>query len=278
MGEKTLVILDPTLRRGFTSVPNKVLFATGLSMAAKCLYSILLAFAWQEDECFPGQEKLAEAAGCSFRTIRKYLDELREYGLISWVQRGLNQTNVYYINDLSKVERLKALSEKDRKECSGPDRKGFSGQERKELSDKEYSITNVVVDRAREGNQALEENITDHDQDGWETKETPDNLVREIQELARSNCSGELSSDFVMSLLEIFSAEQIKEKIMLIGSTTGQIRNLPGLILDAIKKNYVHVPGQPQNKNRAGPVKLLRASSETNKRKELIKRLYIMLP
>lgn len=78
--------------------------------------------------------KISEACGCTDRTIRKYLDELRNYGLISWVQRGLNQTNIYFINELSKVGRLKSLKDKDRKECSG--------QERKELSDKEYSVEN----------------------------------------------------------------------------------------------------------------------------------------
>jgi len=135
--EKTLVILDPVLKKGFTSVPNIVLYAKNLSMPARCLYSILLSFAWSESECFPGQERLADVAGCTDRTIRKYLDELKEYGLISWVQRGLNQTNVYYINDLSKVESLKALGDKDRKGCSG--------QERKELSDKEYSVKRSVV-------------------------------------------------------------------------------------------------------------------------------------
>ncbi|MCL6477693.1 MAG: helix-turn-helix domain-containing protein [Peptococcaceae bacterium] len=265
MSEKTLVILDPTLRRGFTSIPNCVLFAPDLSMPAKCLFSILLAFAWQDDECWPGQEKLAETAGCTDRTVRKYLEELRDYGLISWVQRGLNQTNVYYINDLSTITRLNALSHKDRKERSGPDRKGFSGQERKELSDKEYSITNVVVDRAREENR---------EQADEEVKE--DSVVEEIREFARSNCGGELSSDFVSSLLEIFSAEKIKEKLKLIGCTTGQIRNLPGFLLSALRNDYIHTPGHPQIKNRAGPSKLQNPNQkDADKRKELIKRLYL---
>lgn len=145
MTEKTLVILDPVLKKGFTSVPNLILTAQGLSLPAKSIYAILLMFAWQEDECFPGQERLAEAAGCTDRTIRKYLDELREFGLISWIQRGLNQTNVYYIHDTSKIQRLKPLSHKDRKELSGPERKGASGQDRKELSDKEYSVKRSVV-------------------------------------------------------------------------------------------------------------------------------------
>lgn len=88
MIEKTLIIQDPVLKKGFTATPNIVLTAPGLSLGAKAIYAILLMFAWQEDECWPGQEKLAEAAGCTDRTIHRYLDELRDYGLISWVQQG----------------------------------------------------------------------------------------------------------------------------------------------------------------------------------------------
>ncbi len=153
---KTLIIKDPTLRKGFTTIPNAVMFAKGLSMSAKYLYGLLLLFAWQEGECFPGQAKLSEAANCTDRTIRKYLDELKKYGLISWVQRGLNQTNVYYINDLAKVNWAEPLGHKDRKERSGPDRKGFSGQERKErsgqdrkgFSDKEDSVEKDSVNNS----------------------------------------------------------------------------------------------------------------------------------
>jgi len=95
--EKTLIIMDPTLRKGFTTTPNAVLTAPGLILPAKGLYSILLMFAWQDNECWPGQARLAEAASCHINTIEKYLKELREYGLISWKRQGLNRPNVYYI-------------------------------------------------------------------------------------------------------------------------------------------------------------------------------------
>lgn len=104
MGEKTLVILDPTLRHGFTSIPNKVLFASGLSMFAKCLYYILPSFAWQDNECWPGQNKLSKAAGCHVNTIEKYLKELRDYGLISWKRQGLNLPYIYYMHDLAGIK------------------------------------------------------------------------------------------------------------------------------------------------------------------------------
>lgn len=244
MGEKTLVILDPTLRRGFTSVPNKVLFATGLSMAAKCLYSILLAFAWQEDECFPGQERLAEAAGCTDRTVRKYLEELKDFGLVSWVQRGLNQTNIYYIHDLTKIETPEPLPRKDRK--------GSSVQDRKELSDIIIlSNNNVVVeDDQQEKNSSAEETTS------VETTSEPDNTIREIQEVARSNCNVDLPEKFITGLLKELSSERIKEKIELVGTGTGQIRNLPGLLLSALRDDYVDIPGQKANKERLKAVKV----------------------
>lgn len=282
MGEKTLVILDPTLRRGFTSVPNKVLFATGLSMAAKCLYSILLAFAWQEDECFPGQERLAEAAGCTDRTVRKYLEELKYFGLVSWVQRGLNQTNIYYIHDLTKIETPEPLSRKDRKERSVPDRKGSSDQDRKELSDIIIlSNNNVVVEDDQQGKKFSAEETT-----RVGTTSKADNTIREIQEVVRSNCKVDLPEKFITGLLKEFSSERIKQKIALVGTGTGQIRNLPGLLLSALRDDYVDIPVQNKSaikssKNetgRAGPIALSISNSESkevNRKKELIKRLYL---
>lgn len=278
MGEKTLVILDPTLRRGFTSVPNKVLFATGLSMAAKCLYSILLAFAWQEDECFPGQERLAEAAGCTDRTVRKYLEELKDLGLVSWVQRGLNQTNIYYIHDLTKIQIPESLSRKDRKERSVPDRKGFSVQDRKELSNIIILSNNnvVVVEDCQENN-------------SWQLETTytsePDYSIREIQEVARKNCDADLPEKFITDLLKEFPAKRIEEKIKLISTGTGQIRNLPGLLLSALRNDYVDLPGQRANrgakiyKNKTGrdvplkPSNSISDSKDAIRKKELIKRL-----
>ncbi|AKX94355.1 hypothetical protein MOTHE_c15620 [Moorella thermoacetica] len=97
--EKTLIIDSPVLKKGFTSAPNAVLYDSSLSIGARWLYIILLSFAWQENECWPGHERLAQIAGCHRNTIEKYLKELRTAGLVSWKRRGLNQTNIYYLHD-----------------------------------------------------------------------------------------------------------------------------------------------------------------------------------
>jgi len=141
--EKTLILKDPTLKSGFTSVPNIVL-TSDLSFGAKVIYALLLMFAWQDKETFPGQARLAQAAGCTEKTVRTYLNELKEAGLITWKRRGLTQTNVYYINKLDSFLDRKYSSDQDwkhsdRKSVSYPDRKQISDQDEKQVSDKEYS-------------------------------------------------------------------------------------------------------------------------------------------
>lgn len=135
--QKTLVIGDLSLKPGFTSIPNAVIFAPGLSANAKQTYATLLSYAWKENECFPGQERLAEALEVSLRTVQRYLDELRAYGLISWRQQGLNQPNIYTINDLRDV---KALQIADTTPVTCPDTSNLSCQDTTPVSYEEYSV------------------------------------------------------------------------------------------------------------------------------------------
>lgn len=95
-----IIIRDKSLASGFTQIPNVVIRNPELSPAAKCVYGLLLSYAWQEDSCFPGQLKLAEHMGCTDRAIRTFLNELRDYGLITWDRPGLGAPNIYYIEKL----------------------------------------------------------------------------------------------------------------------------------------------------------------------------------
>ncbi|RJX17654.1 MAG: helix-turn-helix domain-containing protein [Desulforudis sp.] len=106
-GDNSLVFLDPVMRDGFTNMPNAILTAKGLSLGAKVIYCLLHMFAWQSRNCWPGQDRLAEAAGCSKNAVGNYLRELRDYGLIYWQRRGLKKSNVYFIERLENVEALK---------------------------------------------------------------------------------------------------------------------------------------------------------------------------
>ena len=101
----TIQILDKSLKQGFTAIPRIILKDPNLTMQAKVIFALLLDYAWQKGSCFPGQDRLAEDLAVHRNTIIKHLKELKEYGLICWKQRGLNQTNIYYINPISKVKR-----------------------------------------------------------------------------------------------------------------------------------------------------------------------------
>jgi hypothetical protein len=105
--DKTLVFEDPALAKGFTQIPNAILRCSTLSVGSRLLYAILLSYAWQDGQCFPGQERLANDLGFkSVQGIRKLLTELKKAGLIQVVRRGHMRTNVYVITSWSKLELL----------------------------------------------------------------------------------------------------------------------------------------------------------------------------
>src|SRR5690349_17267335 len=86
---------DPVTRHGFTMVPNFLLTNKKLSVGAKLAYAMLLKYAWTDDACYPGQRKLANDMGSGERSIRTYLKELEDEGLLEVTQRGLGKTNLY---------------------------------------------------------------------------------------------------------------------------------------------------------------------------------------
>jgi hypothetical protein len=67
---------DLLTAKGFTMVPNHILISNQLSPGPKLTYAMLLKYAWQNDFCFPGQERLAKDMGVTDRSLRTYLHEL----------------------------------------------------------------------------------------------------------------------------------------------------------------------------------------------------------
>src|SRR5260370_23406264 len=84
--------------KGFTQVPNHALVSNRLSPGAKLAYAMLLKYAWQNDYCFPGQERLARDMGVTDRSVRTYLQELHAQKFIVIKQRGLGKPNLYELN------------------------------------------------------------------------------------------------------------------------------------------------------------------------------------
>ena len=98
--QRTLVFEDKNIRKGFAQVPNVVLRDSSLSGNEKTLYALLLSYAWQDKECFPGQEKLAENMGLSRVSINQMLGKLKTRKLIRIKRQGLGKVNIYHIRRL----------------------------------------------------------------------------------------------------------------------------------------------------------------------------------
>ena len=94
------VIEDASLAHGFTQIPNGVTRNPNLSMQAKFLYGLLLSYAWQDSQTYPGLARLRADTGAKEDTLRRYIVELKEAGLIEVQRRGMGKTNRYVFKSL----------------------------------------------------------------------------------------------------------------------------------------------------------------------------------
>lgn len=86
---------DALSTRGFTQVPNAVLENSTIGPGAKLTYAMLLKYAWQNDYCFPGQERLAHDMGISRQSANTYIKELEAKNFLRIQRRGQGKTNIY---------------------------------------------------------------------------------------------------------------------------------------------------------------------------------------
>ena len=89
---------DPVARGGFTQVPNFILRNPDLSLGAKVAFAMFLSYAWHNDSCFPGQERLAEDMGMSRSRVTEFVTELENEGLVTIQRRGQGKTNLYTVH------------------------------------------------------------------------------------------------------------------------------------------------------------------------------------
>ncbi len=95
--EKNIILTgaDVLSHKGFTQVPNHVLESEKISPGAKLTYAMLLKYAWQNDFCFPGQDRLAKDMGVSLRSTNAYIQELEKNTFIHIKRRGQGKPNLY---------------------------------------------------------------------------------------------------------------------------------------------------------------------------------------
>src|SRR3954447_17285062 len=86
---------DMSTAMGFTQVPNFLLKSNKLSAGDKLAFAMLLSYAWQNDFCFPGQQRLGEDMGIHETNVRKHLKSLEANGLLEITRRGQGKTNIY---------------------------------------------------------------------------------------------------------------------------------------------------------------------------------------
>ena len=89
---------DPIAQHGFTQLPDFILRDPKISIGAKTAYALLLSYAWHNDLCFPGQERLATDMGMGVSSVNRFIKELEECSLIEITRRGQGKTNFYTIN------------------------------------------------------------------------------------------------------------------------------------------------------------------------------------
>jgi len=84
-------------RRMFVGVfiPDALLACRDLSLGAKLLWAVLARMAGDNGCCWPNQQTLAQACGCSAREIKRRVKELTDYGLLR-VSRGVQRRSNTY--------------------------------------------------------------------------------------------------------------------------------------------------------------------------------------
>jgi hypothetical protein len=133
-----IIIEDDALRDGFTQIPNAVLCNPDIGPGAKVAYAVLLSYAWKDDFCYPGQARMAADMGGGERSVRRYMAELAEHGLIEVRHRGLGKTNLYIVkkvraakmaDDLDTTRRNAAkMAEPNRPKSAPLDRPDWPGK------------------------------------------------------------------------------------------------------------------------------------------------------
>jgi hypothetical protein len=98
---------DPVARDGFTQIPNFILRDPNVSIGAKTVYSLLLSYAWHNDLCFPGQDRLAKDVGMGIASVNRFIKELEGCSLIEIARRGQGRTNFYTVNFVVKKQARK---------------------------------------------------------------------------------------------------------------------------------------------------------------------------
>jgi len=90
---------DLVSQKGYTLIPNFILYRKDLSGYAKLIYATILSYAWgTAKSAFPGQERLAADCGLGIATVKRHIKELIRTGCMTVLRRGQGRTNIYVLH------------------------------------------------------------------------------------------------------------------------------------------------------------------------------------
>lgn len=89
---------DAELAKGFTPIPNGILFRGDLSAAAKVLYGALAHYAWKDETVAPGADALQRIVGVGEHPLRKATQELVGAGVLAVHRRGQGKPSLYVLS------------------------------------------------------------------------------------------------------------------------------------------------------------------------------------
>ena len=81
-------------------IPESLVKHKDISPGAKLAFGRLCWHVGEDGRCFPFQETLAEALGCSVRSVQSYLKELEDAGFIERIREGNSHEYGFCWHDL----------------------------------------------------------------------------------------------------------------------------------------------------------------------------------
>jgi hypothetical protein len=118
----TIRVLERRIQADFDMLPTVIRKRHDISLGAKVVYATLMTYYHRFEAIFPGQETLAEDVGSSERSVRRYLQELRDVGLLLIERRGLGLTNEYVLLEWADSGAAAKMADPERSEPAHPER------------------------------------------------------------------------------------------------------------------------------------------------------------
>lgn len=300
-------------------------FESDLSANAMLVRLYLARCANGDRQAWPSLNTIARNCRISKPTVIKALKQLEEKG---WLEKVIRkrpnqeyETTIYVLKDPPVTGTAGSGLEEGGGKAGLPPVKNKTGEGGGVVNDV-YHLVNqfdnlvkqvdsnntqikrniVVVDKpGTDVNNSQETGSGDHEfgecpkgeeNPGDEQPAPEDRDVSRLRALTREATGAEVEAEFFQQLLKYYPADQIKQKIKLIGNmaeNTG-IRNVPGLIVAALRGDFEHIPGRPQliseimrqggsiRKKRAGPGPASKTHDNEDlkqRKRELLKSLYL---